>query len=406
MNRLVALCLVGFSFCLVSEARRVEANRATSPYATILEAEIANGSLLTSQTAEKAIQSEIKSQLKFLVGLMNGKWGGAAIDYSLQVELGESEARAEMRVQSYRARLWLAWNRGVALPSSMVVTLPERGDAKGLQEFHAAYGARCASEQHGWSSFFYDYRPDRCELGSGALPKLSVRLPMKLTVKASQGDKSPEYEKVWSDDVVKAVAIFGNTVSRDAGRNAQGLVSFLVKWFGQPVSSASSPHAGFGLQDLEFSVGRGRLAVSVFSVLEGNVQSVGEEFRAALDERTPRADFVSYSGHSGLGANIRAFARLGKYEAGQYKILFLNGCDTFSYLSPEMIERHHQLNPEASPTKYVDVITAVMPNPFDAMAYTSARVIAALVQGNESYHQILRQIGNAMPVVVGEEDNG
>ncbi|MDQ3230895.1 MAG: hypothetical protein M3Q07_03670 [Pseudobdellovibrionaceae bacterium] len=123
---------------------------------------------------------------------------------------------------------------------------------------------------------------------------------------------------------------------------------------------------------------------------------------------TEDTDFgiAAYNGHSGLGRNIRALARMGSFQAGQYKIFFINGCDTFAYADDALWDAHAAVNPDSAPTKYLDVITNAMPSYFHSNAENNVVVIRSLLERQKTYREILADFDRRQrALVMGEEDN-
>ena len=92
-------------------------------------------------------------------------------------------------------------------------------------------------------------------------------------------------------------------------------------------------------------------------------------FRTRYETLSTRADFIVYNGHAGLGSNIRALAAAGKWVAGQYVVVFMNGCDTFAYIDNSLSAAHKAINPDdTTGFKYIDVVNNGMPAFFAPMA--------------------------------------
>jgi hypothetical protein len=146
--------------------------------------------------------------------------------------------------------------------------------------------------------------------------------------------------------------------------------------------------------------------VDVHMFLVDGIQSVGSDFNIKYNAQTAHSDFVSYSGHSGLGANIRALARKGSFTPGQYQIYLVNGCDTFAYVDDMLRDKHVQVNPGFGPNKFFDIITNAMPSFFHMNAASNMAVIHALLGKNATYQQMLSEFDRSQrAVVTGEEDN-
>ncbi|MCB0404810.1 MAG: hypothetical protein KDD51_08480, partial [Bdellovibrionales bacterium] len=194
------------------------AHRTTSPFITPARALLENGQILTTSTDPVAIEREIKNQLKFTIGALNEIGGGAAIESSLRISL--KGRRSDDRL-SYEARLLVAYPQRYALPQTLQVVLPESGDRDGLKKFHDAHGSSCSNENHGWSGYFYDYRPMKCGLSQQPAPAFGFKASFALEAEEEYLDAKPESEKVWEDGQYNVIAIFGNTQStNDSTRSA------------------------------------------------------------------------------------------------------------------------------------------------------------------------------------------
>lgn len=377
-------------------------HRTTSPFITPAIAVLEDGQIVTESTDPEAIKREIKNQVKFTIGALNEIGGGAAIESTLHIELKD---RIRENTVAYKARLLIAYPQQYVLPQELQVVLPASGSRDGLKSFYDAYSPRCSSENHGWSSYFYDYRPMRCGLSQQAEPALGWRATFALEVQEEHLDAKPETQKVWEDGKYNVIAIFGNTNSTDSTRSAVQFRQYLYNWFGTPIANQMDDHGRFSVQTMQFRAHKGVMVVSLFDLFDGNVQTLGESFKSAFEALTPDADLVAYNGHSGLGANVGALTHMGVFKPDQYQVYFLNGCDSFSYVDGRLAEAHVAQNPESAPTKYLDLILTVLPSAFEEMAYGTARVVLGLHTGSATYYQMLSNIRNASPLVIGEEDN-
>ena len=106
-----------------------------------------------------------------------------------------------------------------------------------------------------------------------------------------------------------------------------------------PATVPSSP--GVSVTDIEWNatLPDGK-KIKVNAMLTDNVRTAlnTSAFRTKYEGLSTRADFIVYNGHAGLGANVRALSRSGKWVAGQYLIMFENGCDTFAYVDGSLAE--------------------------------------------------------------------
>jgi hypothetical protein len=134
-----------------------------------------------------------------------------------------------------------------------------------------------------------------------------------------------------------------------------------------------------------------------------------DAFDARFADITKDADFVAYNGHSGLSKNTRAIAKKGTIAPGKYRIWFFEGCNSFAYLDQTLTKRVAAANPDdPEGTKYLDVVSNVLPSFFGTNATADLTMITALMDRAhpKTYNQIFEGIDDRQEVVVtGEEDN-
>jgi hypothetical protein len=132
-------------------------------------------------------------------------------------------------------------------------------------------------------------------------------------------------------------------------------------------------------------------------------------FRTRYETLSTRADLIAYNGHAGLGANIRALAAAGKWVAGQYVVVFMNGCDTFAYIDNSLSAAHQAINPDdTTGFKYIDIVNNGMPAFFSNMADSSLAMLRGFLsfEDPKTYEQIFKNISSTQLVMVtGEQDN-
>lgn len=398
-----------------------------SEHAVGIDATFSEGKIISSSANPAALDGEIREQIKYTIGQLNGLGGGPDIN-RLEISIGDVVERADgMFDVSYAAKLFLAWPRESRLPETFEFILPARGDYTGRFAFYEAYGADedTYSACLDWSAhdvsvgiFWYYYRPAKrsCPLVDQSIddPEVVVRLQAALEVSAlNTNGKYPEYEKVWEDGRLVGTAIFGKNVAGTTGNDA-GIAAFvqmyqeLVATYGTPadtnLASGDVPSAVNDDVRLVFETDQGHLDVHLYLV--DSIRSVGIDFLGKYNERTAISDFVSYSGHSGLGANIRAMASMGRFLPGQYQIFLINGCDTFAYVDHALRNAHHEVNPESGPDKFFDIITNAMPSYFHANARSNMAIIQGLLEQELTYREILAGFDRAQRAVVdGEADN-
>ena len=248
-----------------------------------------------------------------------------------------------------------------------------------------------------------------------------IRVEAAVTVSPTNTTgKYPEYHKVWEDNVLEVVAIFGKFDHGAEGNWDPGISSYnkfvrdIRAELGKfepvvtPAGVPSSPGISAPDVTVEATLPDGRM-VRVVTLLVDGVQNPGPDFDARYESLSASADLIAYNGHSGLGANIRALASKGQWKSGQYAIVFMNGCDTYAYVDSALADAHAAVNADdPSGTKYLDVVTNALPAP----ANNSARNTMALTKGllaygePRTYEELFADFNRSQVVLVsGEEDN-
>jgi len=388
-----------------------------SAEAVILDFEF-DGELLTTSAWSPA--NTIEDQLLYTVGHLNGDRSLGRIDKLELTDIQTSQEGDKTRIR-YHAKLPVAWADRSGVPESYEFRVPLDVSYQALSAFTEKYSHSCVSAgAHDVTSgiFWYYYRPGAwgCSLAEEDIISLPVQVsPSSL---ATTG-KFPEYHKVWEDDVLKVVAIMGKyeegATSNDAGISAYnefiGIVRSNLAQYEPTVRPEGLPSSpGVDYPDVTIAADLpGGKRIEVVVLLVDGVRVAGPEFDARYEELSAEADFIAYSGHSGLGANIRALAGKGRWLQGQYAVVFMNGCDTYAYVDSSLADAHAAVNPDDPiGTKYVDVVTNAMP----ASPYSSARNIWAFAGGllayetPKTFEQMFAGVDSAQVVLVsGEEDN-
>ncbi|MEE8409801.1 MAG: PPC domain-containing protein [Myxococcota bacterium] len=390
----------------------------TSARATLLDFSF-EGSVLTNSSW--GVQRFVENQLFFTIGQLNGNSSVGRLD-RLEITVKATESAGDgLTLVIYDATLPVGWGSKTNLPTSYEFILPKRADVTGQQAFTDKYKDSCVD----WSahdvdagSMWYYYRPktSRCQLDEADV----VRINAVVTVSdENTTEKYPEYHKVWEDGVLEVVAIFGKneadaTTNSDAGVAAYNTFLRLMKselGAGVKTTPPDLPsNPGVSIPDVTFEAQRDAShKIKVVVLLIDGVRRAGPGFDARYEALTPTADFVGYYGHSGLGANIRALARKGSYVAGQYQIFFMSGCDTFAYVDSALADAHMAVNPDdIRGTKYLDIVTNVMPAYFSSNASNGRALVRALMSYDapQTYEEIFTNIDSVQVVVAtGEEDN-
>jgi hypothetical protein len=398
-------------------------------YSVALDGQISNGQLISPSNDPQQAAAYVQQQLYYTIGELNGINGGAPDMRRTQIQVGAITPRADGLFDvHYTATMLIAWPKEVQIQQNLLLILPARGDAQGLRNFFSSYGSDesttklClddAAHEVAQSVLWYYYRPFKasCPLRGVSTDQIGkvVRQSISLKVSAENTNgKYPEYQKVWEDGRLVVTAIFGKYEAGaiddgDAGISAYRQLYFdLLNTYGRPLSSnlpnGAYPSAQFNDVRLTFQTVSGPLDVAIFLV--DGIQQVDQAFRLKYNQRTEISDFVSYNGHSGLGANIQALARMGHFVAGQYQLFMVNGCDTFAYVDDALRDAHQAVNPGAGPNKYFDMITNAMPSLFAMNSRSNMAVINGLVFKQQTYRQILAGFDiSQRPGVTGEQDN-
>lgn len=388
----------------------------TSAEATLLEFEF-DGTLVTTDTFD--LESTINDQLLYTIGHLNGDRSVGRLD-TVRISDVETTRLDDGRTEvKYHAVLPVAWGSKTNLPKSYTFKLPKNIDFDGLEAFTGAYKTSCVeSGAHDVSSgnLWYYYRPNRstCKLAEGDFVTVSADVTKSL--ENTEG-KYPEYHMVWEDQELRVVAIFGKyedgaKTSSDAGISAyNNFVSAVKSGFsGAKTTPTLSGAPGVANADvtIEATLSGGRKVV-VNALLVDNVASAPSSFYQRYEGLSTEADVIFYNGHAGLGQNVRALAKKGKFRADKYQVFFMNGCDTFAYVDGSLAKTRSILNPDdPTGTKYMDMVTNAMPAFFSSMPNASMALIKSLAENDKpkTYQEIFAKIDKSQVVVVtGEEDN-
>jgi hypothetical protein len=387
----------------------------TSAQATLLDFEF-DGELYASSNQNLA--GKVRAQLMYTVGHLNAQRSGPRLNAVQLSNLSATPASGGLYRIRYHAKLPVAWASKTTFPTSYKITLPMRIDQAGLAMFSSKYGETCTEHdghQLTAANIWYYYRPATagCSFASGDV-SVSTATVKKSALNAV--NKYPEYHRIWEDGSLDVVAVFGKTekgaTSADAGIDAyDDFVATMRSLFPNakttPASLPAAPGVAFPDVTIEADTSAGHVSIVVLLVDE--VSSAPASFVARFSEATPRADLVLYGGHAGLGANVRALTQQAKWFPAKYQLLFLDGCDTFSYEDDSLNAARKLLNPsDPSGTKYLDVMRNAMPAYFHSLSGALAAIVDSIVDRGSprSYQQIFEQIDAAQVVLVtAEEDN-
>lgn len=400
--------------------KEIDSKGDSSAVAVFLDFEF-EGALVTNSSWRP--ESQIEDQMLYTIGHLNGNNSVGRLD-----KLKLSDVRSERlddgttRV-SYRAVLPVAWGSKTNIPTSYKFTLPTNMDSDSLNVFAEKYGHDCVdwgAHDVDSGSMWYYYRPNR----SGCTFEEGATFTTEATVTVSDINttgKYPEYTKVWEDDALKVVAVFGKyedgaTTSSDAGISAynrfiQTMKTELAVLDTMETTPEVVPNApGVGAPDITFTatMADGK-SVQVVALLVDNVRTAPATFTQRYNELSGDADLIVYNGHAGLGANIRALAQKGRWVAGQYSIVFMNGCDSYAYVDSAMWDARAAVNPDdPTGTKHLDIVTNAMPSFFREMPNGTTQLVRALLayDSPKTYEQIFEKVDDSEVILVsGEQDN-
>jgi hypothetical protein len=371
------------------------------------------------------VRQSISDHLLYTIGQLNGANSVGRLD-KLEVLEQRTASVDGKTVVTYKAKMPVAWGDKDDVPSTFELILPTGNDAAFLERFATSYSHSCVdfgAHDVDAGSMWYYYRPLRsgCSLASADVYRTSATVE---TSPINTTGKFPEYDMVWADGQLDVLAIFGKyedgaTTGSDAGiaaynefvasmktelRNRGAVVS-------TPATIPTSP--GVSQPAVSWVVTRpdGK-TIKVDAFLTDNVTddlNTNPAFIEAYERLSTRADFIVYNGHAGLGANIRSLARSGNWVAGQYVVVFMNGCDTYAYIDSALNDAHREVNPDdPNGTRYVDIVTNAMPSFFANMSGSTMALFRGLATETDpkTYEQIFRSISSSQVVLVsGEQDN-
>jgi hypothetical protein len=402
------------------EAVKSDDDKSDSSFlATFLDAEW-DGTLITDFAFnDKAV---IESQLLYTVGQLNGFNSVGRIDKAELSNIQRSTVNGRTQIK-YHAKLLVAWGRKTNIPTSVELKLPLDVSSSGQVAFAEKYGETCvdfSAHDVDSGSMFYYFRPraSGCTIAPADVNTVTATLapsPVQTT------GKFPEYNKIWEDNRLEVVAIFGK--NEDGATSGDVGIDAFNKFVGAMKSELSTrqlttipatvpTNPGVANPDIELNatLPDGK-KIRVVALLTDNIRLglMQPTFRARYENLSTRADFIIYNGHAGLGVNVRALASAGKWVPGQYVVVQMNGCDTFAYIDDALFRAHKAINPDdTTGFKYIDIINNAMPAFFHDLSNTTMATFRGLLdhQNPKTYEQIFRNIASAQVVLVsGEQDN-
>ena len=395
-----------------------------------VDASMRNGKIISYYgDTDEGLKNDIQDQLMYLIGPFNHfkstpDIGHVEVDILSKKRIGETD---EQEV-TYNVKFLVSWDKAQAIPSNMNVYLPKSIIKNHPDSFFDEYSSKCSKNaddpELSSGTYYYFFRPEAegCSLANG-IHNSAVSNTNVLTLSLSSmntENKYPEYDKVWEDGKLVYTVIFaadkeGVTSNFDAGVNTYNLFyRSLINGLGRPISSQPWVYpklgpSGFSNPKLKltFRTGKGIIEVNMFMLDKYGVQNPPAYFSDSFKEATKSSDVISYNGHSGYEANIQALANLGVYSAGRYHLVFINGCDTFSYVDDSLRSQIASLNPGSKDYQHIDMILNTLPTFYGpTMANSNFNLLASMHNGNQTFRTILSSFpANQKAVVIGEEDN-
>lgn len=365
---------------------------------------------------EMPAKNAVVAQLEYMQGaLTSDKKANVQfrfVDVKNPQESPEGTAKKRIR---YSGSVAVIFPAGQRVPRRYDMAMPL--DVTDLAAFNAKYDGKCGNNEYGQETFWHDWNPraEGCTLGSDvARSRATVRKhPLGTT------EKYPEYDQIWKDGRLDIVAVYGaisNTTDSDAG--ARERESFISKLMGALIGAQRQdivPRGGILKHSVvtgKTRVGNAERDVRLVSYFVEEAQYAGAEFEASYTEETAKADFIHYSGHSGLGKNIAALSKSAKATAGKYQIAYFNGCQTLGYLGGWMHDARRTLNGAAADpngTKFLDVIVTSLPA-YSESTPSEQILFDAFVEQRKGWQELLRSFSGQqwtthMNAVFGEDDN-
>jgi hypothetical protein len=380
-----------------------------------------DGKLLTDSSWND--KQTVLDQLMYTVGQLNGFTAVGRVDKAEITNIVKTTVNGKTQI-TYKAKLPIIWAKRNGIPNDVELKLPLDISYAGQEAFATKYKHDCVdwgAHDVDAGSMFYYFRPRASGCTIAAADVHTVTATLSPSPSQTTG-KFPEYNKLWEDNTLNVVAIFGKyedgaTSASDAGISAYNEFIAAMKTelanrnlTTVPATVPSSP--GVSAPDIEFNatLADGK-KIKVVAMLSDNVNQGLQDptFRARYESLSSRADFITYNGHAGLGSNIRALAQAGKWVAGQYVVVFMNGCDTFAYIDGSLSAAHKAVNPDdTTGFKYIDIANNGMPAFFANMAESSLAIFRGFLSYDnpKTYEQIFAAIDSSQLVMVtGEQDN-
>lgn len=353
---------------------------------------IEDGIILTKNPSN--VLAEIKEQIKYLTGTFlefdgGFDWINSKIIIKNTEQIDDTFSKINYEVQSY-ASISSLWYK-----NSMTAILPSRGDQEGLQNFSKLYEKNCSTQITGITGFWYYYRPlsAPCLITQNLEALTSVNISFSTTDRQAS-DKTPNYTKIWKDRKFEMTIMF--TKNHENDQQGAGIDDYndfylaLLENLGDPTYTSSQIDHVPGASNPELHLHFRKVIVHLFLI--DNLNRNTDTWFEKLNQYIPDSDFVSYSGHAGLGINTAHLVNRIEFKKNKYQILFFNSCATYGNLSDDIYLRRKTLNPKDDPTKFLDIISNSTRNYFGTYAQSNIIIINKILEGELSFREIFAQL--------------
>jgi hypothetical protein len=363
---------------------------------------------VASDTPRRAIAA----QLQYVQGQLTENAGANGATFMPALTNVREVAFGDKKRISYEAAVAVAWPKESPTPATYELVLPL--DTTALGAFNATYDGPCGHSKYGQETFWYTFDPkaEGCTIAStDAHRTVATVAPHP---QSTQG-MYPEYDKIWEDDALDMVAVFGIVASNTPSDDGAATREKLLRDVGASLRGSARTEGPATPGILKESTVTGKVdvdgrerTVNLTGILVEEVSAAGSKFEARYEQLSAKADVVVYYGHSGLGKNIRTLARTTGAQRGKYQLLYLYACQTLGYLDPALFERRAALNagdPEG--TKHLDIIANTLPAYGDqGRAFLDLYRVVLDQQSPKTFNDIIRSAAQShIPVVYGEHDN-
>lgn len=350
-----------------------------------------------SKNNEKS-QAVILNQLKYLFGTLNEI--NAGVDFpKLKVELKKVEDFDGIFKISYSV------SGKLVIPVKyydeyLELLLPKFGDEKGLTAFLNKYKENCSRKTYNSLETFWNYyRPHNslCPLKNASDREDTVLLKLKILDNSFAVEREVPYEKIFEDNKLEATIVV--TKDNPQSMNDFGFEDFksLCRKFILPPNEVQETE-----NECHFEA---RTAFGLFVghiFLTPNFNEGTDDFMKKITPYIKQSDYISYNGHSGMGINVNTWEQNFPLSENNYKLFYLNSCDTYGYFSGHLFERIHQFNESNVSETVIDVLLNANPNYFGTFADSNMLILQQL-QKRASFNDILRGLPEYQaPVLVFE----